>query len=136
MSRVRVESMDIPSVAVWHRRLIALVGVRVLVLATLFALPAMGVTAKRQDLPVKAGDIYLGLWALDIVMFVLAVVCLANLMKAMRSETWKRVAACVLLLVPLVGLIVMMAYSQRATGALRAAGYRVGLFGAKGRARP
>ncbi|WP_437566749.1 hypothetical protein [Sorangium sp. So ce542] len=50
--------------------------------------------------------------------------------KALRWSTSTIAISLVLMLVPLVNLIVLLWVNGKATGALRRAGYRVGLFGA------
>ena len=44
---------------------------------------------------------------------------------------WARIILLVLMLIPLVGLLVLLALSSRATTKLKAAGYSVGLLGAR-----
>jgi hypothetical protein len=44
---------------------------------------------------------------------------------------WARIVLLALMLIPLVGLLVLLALSSRATAKLKAAGYSVGLLGAR-----
>jgi hypothetical protein len=61
---------------------------------------------------------------------VLAFVGLFQMAAGLRIAIGWRVLFAVLLLIPLVGLITLVALNSRATRALRAGGYHVGLLGA------
>lgn len=51
------------------------------------------------------------------------------LMRAMRSSIFGIVLACILIQVPVLGLLTLCSINMRATGMLRDAGYRVGFMG-------
>jgi hypothetical protein len=51
--------------------------------------------------------------------------------RGLEYSMWLRVVLLVLMLIPLVGLLVLASLNARATSRLRAAGYSVGLLGAR-----
>lgn len=51
--------------------------------------------------------------------------------RGLEYPIWWRIVLLVLMLVPLVGLLVLVMLSSKATGRLRKAGYSVGLLGAR-----
>ena len=51
--------------------------------------------------------------------------------RGLEYPMWIRIFLLVLMLIPLVGLLVLLALSSRATAKLKAAGYSVGLLGAR-----
>jgi len=51
--------------------------------------------------------------------------------RGLDYPVWWRIVLLVLMLVPLVGLLVLVMLSSKATGRLRKAGYSVGLLGAR-----
>lgn len=55
-----------------------------------------------------------------------------TLTRGLHYPLWARVICIGLIIVPLVGLLVLLALSNRATARLRRAGYSVGLLGARG----
>ncbi|MBI4568488.1 MAG: hypothetical protein HY719_08820 [Planctomycetes bacterium] len=67
---------------------------------------------------------------LGIVAVVLAIVGLHRLSDGLGYSASKKVLIIVLACVPLVNLIVLVLVNSRATQALKASGYKVGLFGA------
>ncbi|SEK50202.1 hypothetical protein SAMN05428989_0234 [Pseudoxanthomonas sp. GM95] len=54
-----------------------------------------------------------------------------RLSRGLGYPLWWRIGLLVLMLIPLVGLLILVMLSSRATKRLRAAGYRVGLLGAR-----
>ncbi|HEY0504015.1 MAG TPA: hypothetical protein VGD42_11045 [Lysobacter sp.] len=54
-----------------------------------------------------------------------------RLARGLEYPTWARIGLMLLMLVPLLGLLVMVMLSSRATTRLRKAGYSVGLMGAR-----
>ena len=62
--------------------------------------------------------------------FVICLIGLHRVASGLGFAIWKEVLLAVMLIIPLISLIVLATVSARATKTLRAAGYRVGLFGA------
>ncbi len=56
---------------------------------------------------------------------------LYKLSRGLGTPMWLRIVLMILMLVPLVGLLVLVSMSSRATSRLRKAGYSVGLMGAR-----
>jgi len=66
-----------------------------------------------------------------IVAIVMSFVGMFRLASGLGYSTAARILFVVLLVIPLVGLITLLVLNSRATKALREAGYKVGLFGAR-----
>lgn len=73
------------------------------------------------------GDIAL---LLGIGAIVLSLVGLFKLASGLAYSTGAAIGFLILLFIPLIGLITLLVLNSKATKALRAAGYKVGLFGA------
>ena len=67
---------------------------------------------------------------LFIVVLVLSLVGLFKLASGLGYSTGAKIGFVILLLIPLIGLITLLILNSKATTALRAAGYKVGLLGA------
>lgn len=78
-------------------------------------------------LQVAIGDIA-GL--LGIVALIFSLVGLFRLATGLGYSTGAKIGFVILLLIPLIGLITLLILNSKATAALRAAGYKVGLLGA------
>lgn len=70
---------------------------------------------------------------ISLVASVVAIVAAARLSGALGSGIAMRVFYCLCMIIPVVNLVVMLILSGRATRALRAGGYEVGLLGARQR---
>ena len=66
-----------------------------------------------------------------IVAIVMSLIGMFRLASGLGYSTGAKVGLVILLLVPLVGLITLLVLNSRATKALRGAGYKVGLLGAR-----
>ena len=66
-----------------------------------------------------------------IVAIVMSFVGMFRLASGLGYSTGAKIGLVILLLVPLVGLITLLVLNSRATKALRGAGYKVGLLGAR-----
>lgn len=67
---------------------------------------------------------------LFIAVIVLSLVGLFKLASGLGYSIASKIGFIILLIIPLIGLITLLILNSKATQALRAAGYRVGLFGA------
>jgi hypothetical protein len=102
-------------------------GQRMMVLAVLGQFLASGVNAAvAVDSPIR---LLAGLAA--VACAVMAIVGAVRLTRALGSHIVTTILVAILMIVPLVNLITMLVLSMRATRALRKAGIRVGLLGAK-----
>jgi hypothetical protein len=77
----------------------------------------------------SAGAIVAGL--LGLTSIVLAILGVLRLSGGLGYGVGLRIVLCLLVLLPLVGLIIMLVLSSKANGYLQARGYRVGLLGAE-----
>ncbi|MDR2112792.1 MAG: hypothetical protein LBQ62_06815 [Candidatus Accumulibacter sp.] len=104
-----------------HNRIAA--GQRMMVFAVLVSLLAMPLRAVTGEFTL----------AISIVTAILAVVGVVRLTRGLGHSVPVCILCAILMIVPLLNLIVMLILNARATRRLRAAGYRVGLLGAKPR---
>jgi len=93
-----------------------------------------GILLNLLSLIVKATAGNVAGLAAAIVATVVALVGLFRLASGMGYAVGWRVLLAVLMVIPLIGLITLVVLNSRATKALRAGGYRVGLLGASRRA--
>lgn len=102
-------------------------GQRIIILAILVNLVA-------AVLRVSLGEV----WALAVVVAagIAAIVGLLRLATGLGYSSGTKVLLVVLAFVPLASLVMLAMLNQRATKALRAAGYEVGFFGATGKKAP
>lgn len=100
-------------------------GQRLIIYAILLNLLSLVVKGTAGDVP--------GL-AVGIVATVLGLVGVFRLASGMGYAVGWRVFLAVLMVIPLIGLITLVFLNSRATKALRARGYKVGLLGASRRA--
>jgi hypothetical protein len=70
-------------------------------------------------------------FALVIIGLVLSIIGMLRLCNGMGYSTLNKVFLIITLFIPIVSLLVLVSLSIRATGRLKEAGYKVGLFGAK-----
>jgi hypothetical protein len=98
-------------------------GQRLLVIAVLVSFFA-------SALRTSVGDIAL---LISLASMALSIYGAFRLSMALGNGVAMRIVYALLMIVPLINLIAMLMLSSRATSALRAAGYRVGLFGASSR---
>ena len=68
---------------------------------------------------------------LGIVAVIMSLVGMFRLASGLGFSTGAKIGLIILLLIPLVGLITLLVLNSRATKALRGAGYKVGLLGAR-----
>ena len=95
-------------------------GQKMIILAILLNFLTIG-------LQIAIGDIA-GL--LGIVALIISLVGLFRLATGLGYSTGAKIGFVILLLIPLIGLITLLILNSKATAALRAAGYKVGLLGA------
>jgi hypothetical protein len=89
-------------------------------------LVSMGAMALRTALGPPAAIV-------SLVASVVAIAGVARLSGALGSGIAMRIVYCIAMIIPLMNLLVMLLLSARATRALRAGGYQVGLLGARQR---
>jgi hypothetical protein len=83
--------------------------------------------------PERVGDVgYLFGGLLSLVCIVFSIIGAVRLARALGSNVIMCVLGAICMIIPLVNLITMVLMSMRATRALKAAGYKVGLLGARG----
>lgn len=139
MSSDQVGSMDVKQVALWQRRLLlSILGMLCCNAAAPVILFMNAQDAHRAPPGLPQAEPSLGELLLPLILlpFALAalgftIFCLCKLMGAMRRPIWKIVATCLALPLGIIGLLVLAVVNQNATQALRAAGLKVGLLGAK-----
>lgn len=81
--------------------------------------------------PKNPSGLALVIQILALPLLIATLVALVMLMNAMKRPLVSVVLAAIAMFIPLVNLIVLLVVNQRATGTLKAAGYKVGLMGAK-----
>jgi hypothetical protein len=99
-------------------------GQRLVVVSLIVSLAALGLRAAVGE----AGML------ISLFGSIIGIVGVVRLSSALGSHVVVRVLYAICMLLPLVNLLIMARLSAKATKALRAAGYRVGLFGASQRA--
>lgn len=67
---------------------------------------------------------------LQLVVLGVSIYGLVKLFQGFRTPIWARILLFITMLIPLVNIVVLLVLNARATKALRAAGYTVGLMGA------
>jgi hypothetical protein len=82
---------------------------------------------------IRSIDPRLGLM-IGLITVVMSIVGALRIDSGLEGSMLSRVLYVITMLVPLINMVIMVTLSVRATKALRAAGYKVGLFGAKQRA--
>ena len=96
-------------------------GQKLILYAILVYFLAFGLQAAFGDIAVLV----------DIVAIVMSLVGMFRLASGLGYSTGSKIGLVILLLVPLVGLITLLVLNSHATKALRGAGYKVGLLGAR-----
>lgn len=100
-------------------------GQRMMVWAVLGMLVSNGMTGSHDLLMLGVGGL------LAIVCLVFAIIGVVRLARALGSNGIMCTIAAICMIIPLANLIVMILMSMRATRALKAAGFKVGLLGAR-----
>jgi hypothetical protein len=101
---------------------------RLLILSMVVVLIAIAIDYGFASSPI-ARWVSLGVECIAIVISVIGIV---HMGRAMRSPLWLTVVCCLTALVGIVNLIVLAWLNARAINVLRAAGWKVGFFGARG----
>lgn len=102
-------------------------GQRMMVWAVLLQFVAGGVNGAFQDHPMVRPIAVIAAF----VFAIMAIIGAVRLSRALGSHIVTTILVAILMIVPLVNLVTMLVLSMRATRALRKAGVRVGLMGAK-----
>ena len=119
---------DIKGVARFQKALIWLVLLHVgLIVANIWVGRAGGEEAPSAS----TAAITMALAVASLAVAVASIALIVLLMTALDRPLISKILAAIAMFIPLVGLIVLLVVNQRATGALRDAGYRVGLMGAR-----
>lgn len=128
-------AVNIPGVVKWQKVLLGVILLYIVLLAVNSVTRVTGVFGVPENAetisPSEALAVFVWL-GLGLAILVGAVVAVAGLTRALGWNVALRILCCVLLFVPLVGLITLLVVNSKATSALKAAGYRVGLMGVKG----
>ena len=107
--------------------LVILAQIVLLILSIVMVVGAEPETAQTTE--VGPGSLLMLLFRLAV--GIAGIVMLLFLMAALQRPMVSRILAAISQFIPLVGLIVLLVVNQRATKTLQAAGYHVGLMGAK-----
>lgn len=121
---MRRQALD-HDVATGQKMIIYAVLINLLVLGMTVALPSANL------MPDIGGLLLLGGWVLS---FAAGVVALLGLMRIGKGFEWPvigRLALAVLAFLPCISLLMLLSINARATAHLKAAGYQVGLMGAR-----
>jgi hypothetical protein len=102
-------------------------GQRMIILAILVQI---GAAILRASVGVETGGFALWL-ALGVVAIALAITGLMRLSDGLGYSSGRKAVLLILSVIPLASLVMLVMVNARATEALRAAGYRVGLLGAR-----
>jgi hypothetical protein len=120
---------DVTEVAKYQRLLILAISAHIVMVFVGIAARVNAVSVERVAGEIDPTMLVVGL--IQLTVGIASIVMLMLLMSALQRPMVSRILAAIAMLIPLIGLIVLLAMNQRATKTLQAAGYTVGLMGAK-----